>query len=128
MQEHEDGRSLKALEARIAKARGDRGSGDGTGSGEAQEESSYGDMLGMGMRIGTELVAAMIVSVGLGWLLDRWLGTRPWLMVAFFFLGAGAGILNVYRTVAGYGLAPGYKKPAGRGEMGQINKGARNRG
>ena len=32
-------------------------------------------------------------------------------MVLFFFLGAGAGILNVYRTVSGYGLAVGYRKP-----------------
>ena len=31
--------------------------------------------------------------------LDLWLGTKPWLMVAFFFLGSAAGILNVWRTM-----------------------------
>jgi len=49
--------------------------------------------------------------MGAGWLLDRWLGTKPWLMIVFFFLGAAAGIMNVYRAVNGLGLAAGYKRP-----------------
>ena len=67
--------------------------------------------MGLAFRIGTELVAGLVVGVAIGWRLDDWLGTKPWLMVLFFFLGAGAGILNVYRTVSGYGLAVGYRKP-----------------
>lgn len=67
--------------------------------------------VGLAFRIGTELVAGLVVGVGIGWLLDYWLGTKPWLMVLFFFLGSGAGILNVYRAVSGYGLAVGYRKP-----------------
>jgi ATP synthase protein I len=35
--------------------------------------------------------------VGLGFALDRWLGTWPWLFLVFFVLGAAAGVLNVYR-------------------------------
>jgi ATP synthase protein I len=65
----------------------------------------------MAMRIGVELVAAMVVAMGAGWLLDRWLGTKPWLMIVFFFLGSAAGIMNVYRAVNGLGLAAGYKRP-----------------
>jgi ATP synthase protein I len=61
---------------------------------------------GMAMRIGTELVAALIVGVGIGFFLDKWLGTAPWFLVVFFFLGAGAGILNVYRMTAGLGSDP----------------------
>ncbi|MDH5772439.1 MAG: AtpZ/AtpI family protein [Rhodospirillaceae bacterium] len=49
-------------------------------------------------RVGAELISALIVGVGIGWALDQWLGTKPWLMLVFFFLGAGAGILNVYRS------------------------------
>lgn len=71
--------------------------------------------LGMAFRIGVELVAALIVGVGIGLLIDYWLGTAPWGLVAFFFLGAGAGVLNVYRAVAGYGLAVGYKEPEDEG-------------
>ena len=48
-------------------------------------------------RVGAELVSGLIVGVGIGWALDQWLGTTPWLLLVFFFLGAGAGILNVYR-------------------------------
>ncbi len=55
------------------------------------------------------MVAGLVVGTGIGWLLDQWLGTRPWLMVVFFFIGAAAGMLNVYRTVAGLGLAVGYR-------------------
>ena len=66
--------------------------------------------MGLAFRIGIELVAALAVGVGIGWLLDVWLDTKPWLMVVFFFLGAGAGILNVYRTVSSYGLAGGHRQ------------------
>ena len=37
-------------------------------------------------------------SAGLGIVLDRWLGTTPWLLIVFFVLGCAAGFLNVYRT------------------------------
>lgn len=49
-------------------------------------------------RIGVELVSALVVGAGIGWLLDRWWGTKPFLLILFFFLGAAAGIVNVFRT------------------------------
>ena len=55
-------------------------------------------MLGIAFRIGVELVSALLVGAGIGWLLDRWLGTTPFLLLLFFFLGAAAGILNVFRA------------------------------
>lgn len=45
----------------------------------------------------TELVVAMMVAVAIGWFLDDWLETRPLFLLIFFFVGAGAGALNVYR-------------------------------
>lgn len=59
--------------------------------------------LGIAVRIGTELVAALAVGVGVGYGLDLWLGTKPWLMVVFFFLGAATGVYNVYRVTASMG-------------------------
>lgn len=54
--------------------------------------------LALGMRIGIELVSALAVSGGIGWYLDRWLETRPWLMLAMMVLGSAAGLLNAYRA------------------------------
>jgi ATP synthase protein I len=64
--------------------------------------------LAMAWRIGLELVVAILVGTGLGWAIDRWLGTRPWGMIILFFLGVAAGMLNVWRTVAGMGMGVGY--------------------
>jgi ATP synthase protein I len=74
--------------------------------------SQGGSMSGFGvaMRIGVELIAALIVGVGIGLLLDRFLETAPLFLVVFFFLGAGAGIMNVYRAASGLGLAAGYAR------------------
>ncbi len=52
---------------------------------------------GVGFRAGVEVVSALIVGVVLGLLLDRWLGTWPWLFLVFFVAGSVAGVLNVYR-------------------------------
>ena len=69
--------------------------------------------LGIGFRIGIELVSAMVVGVGIGWLLDWWLGTRPWLLILFFLLGAGAGMLNVIRAATRMGIGGPGKRPDG---------------
>ncbi len=67
--------------------------------------------LAMGFRIGVELITAVVVSTAVGWAIDRWLGTRPWVMLVMFFLGVAAGMLNVYRAVIGTGGAVGYPPP-----------------
>ena len=67
--------------------------------------------LAVGLRIGIELVVAVVVATGLGWAIDRWLGTRPWGMIVLFFLGVAAGMLNVYRAVAGISAPAGYRRP-----------------
>ncbi|MCY4230446.1 MAG: AtpZ/AtpI family protein [Alphaproteobacteria bacterium] len=66
--------------------------------------------LGPAMRVGVELVAALGVGVAIGWSLDRWLGTAPWMMVVFFVLGAAAGVMNVYRYMGGMDAAPGWRR------------------
>lgn len=52
---------------------------------------------GIGLRAGVEVVSALIAGAGLGFALDRWLETWPWLFLVGFVLGAAAGVLNVYR-------------------------------
>ena len=70
-----------------------------------------GSALGLAFRVAVELVSALAVGLGIGWLLDEWLDTRPWLMLVFIVLGFAAGVLNVYRMASGYGYAVGYTKP-----------------
>ena len=51
-----------------------------------------------GFRMSSELVAAILVGGLIGYGLDRWLGTTPWLFLVFFVLGFAAGILNLLRA------------------------------
>ncbi len=60
--------------------------------------SPTGSAFGFAFRIGVELLAALLVGGGIGWLLDHWFGTTPLFLIVFFFLGAGAGMLNVFRA------------------------------
>lgn len=76
---------------------------------KARENRGSVEGAGLAMRIGVELVAGLIVGVGIGLLLDRWLGTTPWMLVGFFFMGAAAGMMNMYRTVRRLEYGAGYK-------------------
>ena len=58
-------------------------------------KSSY---LGSAFKLGTELVAAVAVGTIIGFILDNWFGTKPWLIIIFFFIGSAAGMLNVIRS------------------------------
>ena len=62
------------------------------------ESSNEASFLRNAFKLGTELVAAVAVGTIIGFILDSWLGTTPWLIVIFFFVGAAAGMLNVIRT------------------------------
>ena len=57
-----------------------------------------GSFMGSAFKLGTELVAAVGVGTIIGFILDSWFDTKPWLIIIFFFLGTVAGILNVIRT------------------------------
>ena len=54
--------------------------------------------MGSAFKLGTELVASVAVGTIIGFILDSWFDTKPWLIIIFFFLGAAAGMLNVIRT------------------------------
>jgi ATP synthase protein I len=49
-------------------------------------------------RMVIELVAGLAIGFGIGYGLDALLGTRPWLMVLFIFLGLAAGVNVMLRT------------------------------
>jgi ATP synthase protein I len=51
--------------------------------------------------VGLSFVLAIAIGFGLGYVLDRWLGTH-WIWLPGFLLGVAAAILNVYRTATRY--------------------------
>ena len=60
-------------------------------------DTAFGRASRLGLRIGVELMSAVIVGGAVGYVLDRVFGTSPWGMAVFLFFGGAAGILNVYR-------------------------------
>ena len=62
------------------------------------EEGNKGSSMGSAFKMSTELVSAVAVGTIIGFILDSWFDTKPWLIIIFFFLGTVAGILNVIRT------------------------------
>jgi ATP synthase protein I len=77
----------------------------------ATDEPTSG--MGMAFSIAAHMVAGVGVGAFVGYWLDRWLGTSPWLLIVFFFLGSAAGMLNVYRVVTGIDMAMGYRPATG---------------
>ena len=55
-------------------------------------------LLGIAFKMSTELVAAVLVGSIIGFIFDTWFGTKPWLILTFFFVGVIAGVLNVVRS------------------------------
>ena len=85
-------KQLDDLDARLDRARGNQPKA------ETESASERSAAIGMAMRLGLELVVGTVVGGFIGWQLDQWLGTTPFLLLIFFFLGIAAGILNVIRT------------------------------
>jgi len=65
---------------------------------QIKNKSSNAASLGKALKISTELVASVVVGSTIGFLLDNWFGTKPLLIICFFFMGVAAGILNVFRS------------------------------
>ncbi len=70
---------------------------------EPKPENKSGDAgsaMSLGLRAGSEFVSAVIVGLGIGWVLDRALGTNPAFLIVFFLIGVAAGIWNVIRLTS----------------------------
>ena len=50
-----------------------------------------------GRMVVNQLVGGPLGGLIVGWLLDRWLGTAPWLMLGLMFVGFAGGFINVIR-------------------------------
>ena len=64
-------------------------------TGKARDTSNKG--YSQGNRVLAELIGGMAGGALIGWLLDRWLGTSPGLLLGLMFLGIGVAFRNIIR-------------------------------
>jgi len=97
----ESGEHEPSFEERLKAARSRQGL-DAPRPASGKEPDDIGGMSpwGIGLRVGIEMVSALVVAVAIGYGLDRLFGTRPILMAVFVLLGGAAGVLNVWRIFA----------------------------
>ena len=97
-----------SFEERLAMARDKQGLEAARAGPGKRPDGLDGSALAIGVRVGVEMVSALVVAVAIGWGLDWLFGTRPILMAVFVLLGGAAGVLNVWRMFAPKrGPAPG---------------------
>jgi ATP synthase protein I len=87
------------LEHRIAKA---RAAGEHHRPSQDYDENDPGieSAMSFGMRAGAQFVSAVLLGGGLGWAIDRWLGTRPFGMLILMMLMFIAAMANVWRSMS----------------------------
>ena len=62
------------------------------------ENNQNSSSIGAAFKLSTELVSAVAVGTIIGFILDKTFGTKPWLIIIFFFVGVIAGIVNVFKS------------------------------
>ena len=67
-------------------------------SSENTDNNRNSSSMGSAFKLSTDLVAHVAVGTIIGFILDSWFDTKPWLIIIFFFFGSIAGILNVIKT------------------------------
>jgi ATP synthase protein I len=67
---------------------------------QASSDRGWGRAMSLGFRVVTELVAGIVVGGGIGWLLDKWLSTSPFLLILFLLLGTAGGFWNIIRATS----------------------------
>jgi len=105
------GDRLKQLETRIAKLRTAQAP-------DAPHQEEHYSKAQQGWRMVTELVAGLVIGVGIGYGLDVLLGTTPILLVLFTLLGFAAGVRVMMRTAAEFSSRPSAGGGAGKDDRG----------
>jgi len=67
---------------------------------EEENKEDINRKSGLAYAAAFSLFASVVSGLIAGWLLDRWLGTNPWLLVAGIVLGAAAGFYEFIRITS----------------------------
>jgi ATP synthase protein I len=62
----------------------------------AEDDRQLFKSLGFLSSIGISMVAATIIGLAMGYYLDQWLETSPWLTLIFLLFGIIAGFRNMF--------------------------------
>jgi ATP synthase protein I len=54
--------------------------------------------LGKYSALGLEMAISVVIGLAIGYYLDKWLGTSPWLTIVWIGLGFAAGVRSLYRS------------------------------
>ncbi len=65
---------------------------------ERQDRRAFYRELGRYSALGFEMALSVIIGLGIGYYLDKWLGTAPWLMIRWLAFGFAAGVRSLYRA------------------------------
>ena len=60
------------------------------------QQNEFMQAMSVFLQIGVTIIACLAVGLFLGWLLDRFLGTSPWLLMVFTFIGIAAAFKSIF--------------------------------
>jgi len=63
-----------------------------------QDRKAFFRELGKYSALGLEMALSVVIGLGIGYYLDKWLGTAPWLMILWIGFGFAAGVRSLYRA------------------------------
>ena len=69
------------------------------------KDNDFKGGVGLAFKMGTELVVATLLGSLIGYTLDHYLGTGPWLLIVGLIFGILAGFLNLYRIAQKLGMS-----------------------
>ncbi len=65
---------------------------------DRQDRKAFFRELAKYSALGLEMALSVVIGMGIGYYLDRWLGTGPWLMIVWIGFGFAAGVRSLYRA------------------------------
>jgi ATP synthase protein I len=69
---------------------------------DRQERKALFRTLGRYSALGFEMALSVVIGMGIGYYLDKWLGTSPWLTILWLVFGFAAGLKGLYRAARQY--------------------------
>ena len=90
-----DRRRIDELDARLKAARG-TAEKPSQGSGMSQRQTN------VAYRVLVDMIAGLLVGGFLGYWLDRWWGSQPYMLVAMTAFGFAGGMNNAWRAIKSY--------------------------